>query len=40
MIQWHFSNDKLLAPLFLVFGAASPGKDNGPEPVSIMLNKV
>ena len=29
-----------MGPLFLVLGAASPGKNNGTEPFPIMFNKV
>ena len=43
----HFSNHiflyinkKVSQLLFLILSAASPGKDNGTEPISIMFNKV
>ena len=36
----YISLKKNCHPLFLVFGAGSPGKDNGTEPIYIMFNKV
>ena len=40
-ISWKKKKvSQLLAPLFLVLGAATPGKNNGTEPISIMSNKV